>query len=105
MKKTIHQPPMGMDVSLINRRLEMLQNVLNENVGEINNTGRLVVSIEKAFRNSDDMIKLAGQVALLKVYADAAAKVHGENMTLETWCDIFNMMASGCHILPSGAVQ
>lgn len=93
------------NIALINRRLEMLQNVLNENVGEINATGRLIISIEKAFRHSDDMVKLAGQVALLKVYADAAAKVHGETMTLETWADIFNMMASGCHILPSGAVQ
>jgi hypothetical protein len=93
------------DIKRIQQRLDILNETCNRASQEAQQTGRLRVPVEPAFRRPEGLIQLIGMICLLKKYAEAAAVNYGENLGLEVWVGFFNEFDRSCHIMPSGKPQ
>jgi hypothetical protein len=93
------------NIGLVNRRLDIINEEGNKAVKELMRTGRLRTTVDQAFRTPEHLIKLITHICVLKRYADSAAQAHGERMTFETWKAFFEQFDRGMHELPVGKLS
>ena len=97
--------PNKINWNLVQSRLERMNEKANHAVKEINQTGRLRVSVENAFRSPDELVRLIADVALLKEYATVACAQYGTPITQDGWIDVFRIFHDQVTILPNGQLQ
>jgi hypothetical protein len=97
--------PNKINWNLVQSRLDRMNEKANRAVKEINQTGRLRVSVENAFRNPDELVRLIAEIALLKEYATSACAQFGTPITQDGWLDVFRIFHDQVTILPSGNLQ
>ena len=95
----------NLDMDLVSRRLQLINDSCNKAITEINQRGALRIPIERAFTSADHLVRLIAHICLLKQYATAAAVNHGQHMTLADWSGWFQQFDKDVHIMPTGKLS
>ena len=74
-------------------------------IKEVQDTGRLRVTVGDAFSDKHELRKLCSLICVLKKYAEGAALGHNEMMDLPTWCKWFAEFDAVLQVTPGGKPQ
>jgi hypothetical protein len=95
----------GIDIEKVMRRMKILEDASNECIQKITRDSSVRVRVEESFTQGEKLIELIANICVLKKYAEAAARCHNFELTLEQWNGFFMEFDKHVHVLPSGKLS